>query len=221
VFSPSIVETVFNDVADKKIVVFNSGEQFCEQGTKPKYIFQILSGVVFIKALDSNGVKKFIDFAGKPEFIGLSNCVMDTPYNFEVYAFNTVKAIQIKKEVFKHYLDNEPNFAANILYLLTKETASREGRLFSLINLQVYHRIGYLILRLAELFGYDESNKIPVQITIEMLCQLSGSTVSTVYNALNKLRLKDCCYFEDNAVYIINYDNLKYQLQDQGQVLMY
>ncbi len=221
VFSPSVIETVFNDVAEKKQVAFNPGDQICIHGTKPKYIYQILSGVVFIKALDNSGAKRFIDFAGKPEFIGLSNCVMDTPFNFEAYAFNQVKAIQIEKEVFRHYLDNDPNFAANILFLLTKETASKEGRVFSLLNLHVYHRIGYLILRLAELFGYDNENKIPLMMKIEMLCQLSGSTVSTVYNALNKLRMNDCCYMENNNIYIINIDNLRHQLEGQEQVLMY
>ncbi len=220
-FHPSIINTIFNDVTEKNKIQVQAGSIICRQDEKPDSLYQIIDGVVFIKAGEGVMNKKTIDFAGKPELLGLANVVMNTPYQYDIVAFSDVKLLQIDKNIFKHYLDNDPNFAAQVLFLLTKETANKEGQLFTLLNLSVYHRIGYLLMRLANLFGYDENQKIRTPIKVETLCQLTGSTISTVYNALNKLRLNDSAYYDNGAVYIINFDNLKHQLDGQENVLMY
>ncbi len=216
-----IIENILNNFSEKEVIVVNDGYQICTQGNESDYLYQILDGVVAIKAKDANGINKFIDFAGQGEFIGLSNVVLSTSCNFDIYAFGKVKLLRVDQNMFKNHLDNDPSFAANVLILLTKETASKEGRLFNLLNLNVYHRVGYLIIRLAQLFGYDREHKIPVMLKVETLCQLTGSTVSTIYNALNKLRLNDCAYFENGSIHIISLGNLKYQFDGQEQVLLY
>jgi CRP-like cAMP-binding protein len=220
-FNPDIIKQIFNDVEEKIVVTIQPGHIICKQDAMPNALYQILEGIVFIKTGGVQPGNKTIDFAGSPELLGLLNVVMQTPYIYDIVSFTQVQLLQIENKVFKHYLDNDPQFAAQVLYLLTKETAHKEGKLFTLLNMSVYKRIGYLLIRLTELFGYDKNKRISTPLRIETLSQLTGSTISTVYNALNKLRLNDSAYYDNGYVYIINYDNLKHQLDGQEQVLMY
>lgn len=220
-FQPGIINSIFDDIREKSKIKIQAGQSICRQLEKPEALYQIIDGVVLIKAGSEMQEKKAIDFAGKPELLGLANVVLNTPYAYDITSFTDVELLRIDKDIFKHYIDNDPNFAAQVLFLLTKETANKEGRLFTLLNMSVYHRIGYLLLRLAKLFGFDRENRINIPLKIETLSQLTGSTISTVYNALNKLRLNDSAYYDNGSVYIINFDNLKHQLDDQEHILMY
>lgn len=216
-----IRETLFNDLPEKEYLQIDAGSILTRVNDKPLHIYQILSGVVVIKAPDPAGISRFVDLCSNQELIGMVNAVMDTPYHYDTIAITELRAIHIRSDVFNHYLDNDPFFSAQILYLLTKVTATKEGHLYNLIHMKVYDRIIYLIIRLVQLLGYDQHNRIPFLMRIDILSQLTGSKVSSIYRALKKLNRTNGAYFENNSIYIQNIDLLKVQLSGKLDLMMY
>lgn len=87
--------------------------------------------------------------------------------------------------------------------------------------MKVYDRMIYLIIRLVQLLGYDQHNRIPFLMRIDILSQLTGSKVSSIYRALKKLNRTNGAYFENNSIYIQNIDVLKVQLSGKLDLMMY
>jgi hypothetical protein len=68
-----IRETLFNDLPEKEYLQIDAGSILTRVNDKPLHIYQILSGVVVIKAPDPAGISRFVDLCSNQELIGMVN----------------------------------------------------------------------------------------------------------------------------------------------------
>lgn len=173
---PEQLRRIDNKRAELK---YRRGEMICKDGS-------FVSSLIFIKKglvktyLDKGSEQVVIGLKKSGDFIGLSSIYEDRLL-YSAEALEDTDACITDVRTFNAILNENSEFATEIIRLINKDIAKAYARMYSLTNIQIRGRFAELLLVLME--NIYESNPFELKLSRKVLAEL----VSTSNESISRL----------------------------------
>jgi len=135
---------------NKTQILYRKGENICKQSAFASYVLYISNGLVKLYLESPNNKNINVKILKTSEFIGLSSIYGENIYNYSAVALEDSNICLIEKESIRKLLNNNGNFASEII----KWYCTSENQLFnkikSLGHKQMHGRLADTLLYLSD-----------------------------------------------------------------------
>jgi CRP-like cAMP-binding protein len=181
-------------------IKFKKGENMCKQGSITSYIMLLSEGLSknYLEGIQERGFNFSIV---KPyDFIGLSSLYGSVLYNFSGAALIPCSVFIIENNLFKKTIQNNPEFAQNILKWYCNTTERHLKRLSCIANKQSLGRMAEILLYLKD--DIFNSNIIKGYISRKDIAELAAISTESAVRILSELK-------KDKIINIINNNDIE------------
>jgi CRP/FNR family transcriptional regulator len=188
-------------------VKFGAGEMVCKQGTFATHIIYVCKGLlkVYMESKHEQLILKIIpeeNLAGLNSLFSGNNVFV---YSISTYIPSVIKMIDIN--VFRRIINQNAQFASDIIGILNSNMIQTYGRFFSITQRQSYGRLADILLCLSErIFRKQE---FILELSRKELAELCGMTTENVIRMLKKLRDEDLIQIDGKKFSIKNVEQLR------------
>ncbi len=188
-------------------ISYKKGEMICKQGGFVSQIMYVEQGLA--KVFIENGSNSLLlRITPDGSFIGLS-AVSDEfttfPYSARVYVDTVIRQIDVS--TFRKILDNNNNFAREIINILSANSVQIYGRFFCLTHKQAYGRLADIILCLSQRIFKKEKFELP--LSRKDIAELSGMSSETVVRLLKKFNEDGLIRMNGKNIEVVNVEKLQ------------
>jgi len=192
---------------NKTQIEYKKGETICKQNAFASYVLYIAEGLVklYIESVGNKNIN--IKILKTSEFLGLSSVYGENIYNCSATALKDSTICLIKKDSFRKLLNNNGNFASEII----KGYCQNEGRIFEIVK-----SIGYKQMhgRLADTLLYLSSERLKdinvfSFITRKDIAEFSCISMESTVRLLTELKNDNIINIEGKDITIINRELLE------------
>jgi len=165
-------------------IKYNKGEIICKQGGLASHVLLMESGLAkaFIEDSSNSLILKLIPDGS---FIGLGTISEDqNKYQYSAKAFIPCNIRQIKIKFFRQLLQDNSDFAREVIDIMSANSTQVYGRFFCLTHKQAYGRLADIILCLSDRVFKKDEFQLP--LSRKDLADLSGMSSGTVIRMLRK-----------------------------------
>lgn len=110
---------------------FDRGEAVFTQGSRPRQLFTVLSGIVMRSRLLEDGRRQIINFMFPGDFIGLQSAI-DSEMSHEVEAVTSATLCVFARERFFELVASQPQLSFDLTWLAAHEESALEEHIVSL-----------------------------------------------------------------------------------------
>ena len=163
---------------------YDKKELICKQGSMVSHIMFIEEGLA--KVFLDNGCNSLVlKIIPSSNFVGLSSLSDErNTYLYSSMAYVNTLVRQIDIRFFRSLLRSNPDFAKEVIDIMSSNSAQIYSRFFCLTHKQAYGRLADIILCLSErIFKHDE---FELPLSRKDLAELSGMSQETVIRMLKK-----------------------------------
>ena len=188
-------------------VVYKKGETICKQGAYASYVVYLTKGLakVFLEDGTNSLVLKIVPGGSLVGLTSLSDHHPTFQYSAMTYIDSEVK--QIETSFFKKLIYQNPEFAKEVIDILTSNSVQVNGRFFCLTCKQSYGRLADIILCLSErIFGCGEFD---VPLSRKDLADLSGMGPETVIRMLKSFKDEGLIEMKGKSMRILDVERLR------------
>lgn len=186
---------------------YRKGEIICKQGGFASHVMYMEKGLakVFLEDGSSSLVLKIIPDGN---LLGLSSVSEDIKtYLYSAMAYIDSEVTQIDIGFFRQLLMKNPDFARDVIDVLSSNSVQIYGRFFCLTNKQAYGRLADILLCLSDRVFKKVEFELP--LSRKDLAELSGMSPETVIRMLNKFNEEGLIKLEGKQFKIMDYARLK------------
>jgi CRP/FNR family transcriptional regulator, polysaccharide utilization system transcription regulator len=188
-------------------IKYKKGEIICKQGSFASHIIYMEKGLA--KVFLDNGINTLIlKVIPEGNLLGLTS-VNDENNTFQysamAYLDSEVKQIDIK--YFRQLLAENPQFAKEIIDILSSNSVQINGRFFCLTHKQSYGRLADILLCLSERIFKLQHFDLP--LSRKDLAELSGMSAETVVRMLKKFNDEGIISLDGKSFKILDYERLQ------------
>ncbi len=142
---------------NKTQILYRKDENICKQSAFASYVLYIADGLVKLYLESPNNKNINIKILKTSEFIGLSSIYGDNIYNYSAIALKDSNICLIEKESFRKLLNNNGNFASEIIKWYCNNEKQLFNKIKSLGHKQMHGRLADALLYLSdEAFNQEE-----------------------------------------------------------------
>lgn len=177
-------------------VRYDRGEIVFAQGSRPRQLYTVLSGIVMRSRLLEDGRRQIINFMFPGDFIGLQSAI-DSEMSHEVEAVTATTLCVFARERFFELVASQPQLSFDLTWLAAHEEAALEEHIVSLGQRNARERMTALAVFLVQR-GMDTrlapGGVLAITITQGQIADMLGlSLVHTnrTLQALRRLQLVD------------------------------
>ncbi len=188
-------------------VYYKKGETVCKQGAYASYVVYLTKGLakVFLEDGSNSLVLKIVPGGSLVGLTSLSDYHPTFQYSAMTYVDSEVKQIEIS--FFKKLIYQNPDFAKEVIDILTSNSVQVNGRFFCLTCKQSYGRLADIILCLSErIFG---SGEFDVPLSRKDLADLSGMGPETVIRMLKSFKDEGLIEMKGKSLRILDIEKLR------------
>ncbi|WP_439183054.1 Crp/Fnr family transcriptional regulator [Carboxylicivirga taeanensis] len=187
-------------------VDYKQGEIICKQGSFASHIMIMKEGLAKIYLENGNDslilkILPPVNIIGLPALFDGNNTF---PYSAQTYMNSTVKLIEIG--AFKKLIENNAQFAMQIISLLAENSVIINGRFFCLTKKQTYGRLADVLLCLAQ--RIYKQDKFPLQLTRKDLSELASMSIESTTRILTRFKEEGLIAIHCNEIEILDADKL-------------
>ncbi|MHC1705351.1 MAG: Crp/Fnr family transcriptional regulator [Tenuifilaceae bacterium] len=206
--------------AEKKLLEANSvrvkykkGEIICKQGGFVSHVMYMEQGLakVFLDNGKNSLVLKIIPNESLLGLVSVSEEFNTYQYSAMTYIDSVVKQIDIK--IFKQLLGQNPNFAKEVIDILSSNSVQIYGRFFCITHKQAYGRLADILLCLSERIFKNSGFDLP--LSRKDLAELSGMSSETVIRMLKKFNDDGLIQMSGKNLQVLDFNRLK-QISETG-----
>ncbi len=173
---------------NKTLILYRKGENICKQGAFASYVMHISEGLVKLYLESPNNKNINIKVLRASEFIGLSSVYGENIYNYSAVALEDSSICLIEKESVRKLLNNNGNFASEIIKWYCANEKQLFNKIKSLGHKQMHGRLADTLLYLCdESFNQkDLFSKLSRQDIAEFSCISTESAVRLLAELKNE-----------------------------------
>jgi CRP/FNR family transcriptional regulator, anaerobic regulatory protein len=169
---------------------FARGEQVFAQGTRPTFLYTVLSGVLMRTRLLEDGRRQIINFMFPGDFIGLQ-AALDAEMGHAVEALTNVTLCTFAREKFFDLVAQQPRLSFDLTWLAAHEEAALEEHLVSLGQRNARERMTALAVFLVQRgmdTGLAPDGVLTLTITQGQIADMLGLSLVHTNRTLQALR---------------------------------
>jgi CRP/FNR family transcriptional regulator len=188
-------------------VKYKKGEIICKQGGMVNTIMYVEKGLA--KVFLDDGVKSLVlKIIPDDNLLGLAS-VSDEfqTYQYSAMAYIDTEVIQIDVNTFKYLLNQNADFAKEIIDILSANSVQIYGRFFCLTHKQSYGRIADILLCLADRIFKRPDFELP--LSRKELAELTGMSAETVIRVLKKFDTDGLIRIQGKQFEVLDYERLQ------------
>jgi len=190
---------------NKYEIKFKKGEILKKQGTHLTHVVSINSGLVKMYIEGYHGKNLILRIINSSNFIGGPGLYFDQKHHYSIMALTETIACFIEINTIKQIIHTNPEFAAEFIKDVGKNTLSTYERLISISQKQIPGRIADALLYLSN--DIFKSNIILPCITKLDLSELTGMTKDSVIKILREFKNEGIINI-DKGIEIMDQDKL-------------
>jgi CRP/FNR family cyclic AMP-dependent transcriptional regulator len=179
-----------NEVLHKKTVPAGTNMITAEQPGEVVYV--LLEGTVKILIEQLDGREVILAFLGDGDTVGEMSLVDSAGRSANVMTMEKCTFLWMDRATFQDLLKNVPEFAQNLVRLLSGRLRMANEQIQSLSSLDVAGRLARQILAFAERYGRretgEEGTRIPLRLTQTDLAELVGASRERVNQVMVEFR---------------------------------
>ncbi len=194
--------------ANSTTVKYKKGEIICKQGSFASHVMYMEKGLakVFIESGNNTLVLKIIPNGNLLGLTSLSDEHSTFQYSARAYIDSEVK--QIKINYFKQLVTQNPEFAKEVIDILSSNSVQVNGRFFCLTQKQSYGRLADILLCLAD--RIFKAGEFSLPLSRKDLADLSGMSPETVIRILKNFKDEGLIEMKGKNIKVLDYDRLKH-----------
>ena len=188
-------------------VEYKKGETIAKQGSFSSHIIFVCQGLVKV-FLEDQAKTLILKILPRGNLIGLTSLREDGnvfPYTAMAYETSTVRLINIS--VFRQFIRENGEFAADIISILGENSMQINGRFFCLTHKQSYGRLADIIICLSE--RIFKSNSFNLNLTRKELAELAGMSTENTIRILKKFQDEGLVKLDGKLFKILDYSALQ------------
>lgn len=169
---------------------FARGEQVFAQGTRPTYLYTVLSGVLMRTRLLEDGRRQIINFMFPGDFIGLQ-AALDAEMSHAVEALTNATLCTFVREKFFDLVAQQPRLSFDLTWLAAHEEAALEEHLVSLGQRNARERMAALAVFLVQRgidTGIAPEGILTLTVTQGQIADMLGLSLVHTNRTLQALR---------------------------------
>lgn len=169
---------------------FTRGEQIYAQGTRPTFLYTVLSGVLMRTRLLEDGRRQIINFMFPGDFIGLQ-AALDAEMNHAVEALTNAVLCTFVREKFFDLVAQQPRLSFDLTWLAAHEEAALEEHLVSLGQRNARERMAALAVFLVQrgiATGIAPGGVLALTVTQGQIADMLGLSLVHTNRTLQALR---------------------------------
>ncbi len=169
---------------------FTRGEQVFAQGTRPTFLYTVLSGVLMRTRLLEDGRRQIINFMFPGDFLGLQ-AALDAEMSHTVEALTNATLCTFVREKFFDLVAQQPRLSFDLTWLAAHEEAALEEHLVSLGQRNARERMAALAVFLVQRgidTGIAPGGVLTLTITQGQIADMLGLSLVHTNRTLQTLR---------------------------------
>lgn len=189
------------------VIKYKKKEVICKQGSFVSHVMYMESGLakVFIDNGASTLVLKIIPDGN---LIGLASVSEENNnYHYSAMAYVDSEVRQVDVKTFRKLLHQNPDFAKDVIDILSANSVQIYGRFFCLTHKQAYGRLADILICLSDRIFKNAEFELP--LSRKDLAELSGMSSETVIRMLKKFHDDGLIFMEGKNFKMLDYERLK------------
>lgn len=192
--------------ANRLSVVFRKGETIRKQGTYMSHVISISAGLAKVYLEGINGRNSIINIVKPTSFIGGPGIYLDHLHHFSVTALTDTRVCFIDLGIFKTLIDNNKEFAHELLKEFSRIMLAIYNRLINLTQKQMPGRLADTLIYLYE--DIFQSEVIDLYISKQDISDLSGMVKESAVKILRDFQHADIIKITDSEITLLNREAL-------------
>jgi len=194
-------------------VTYRKGEILCKQGGMVNTVMYIEKGLA--KVYLDNGVNSLVlKIIPDGNLVGLASVSEEfNTYQYSAMAYVDTEVIQIDVNTFRELVRQNPDFAKEIIDVLSSNSVQIYGRFFCLTYKQSFGRLADILICLSDRIFKKSEFELP--LTRKELAELTGMSSETVIRALKKFQADGIIRTYGKCIEVTDYERLK-QISERG-----
>jgi CRP/FNR family transcriptional regulator len=194
-------------------VTYKKGEILCKQGSMVNTVMYIEKGLA--KVYLDNGVNSLVlKIIPDGNLVGLASVSEEfNTYQYSAMAYIDTQVVQIDVNIFRELVKQNPDFAKEVIDILSSNSVQIYGRFFCLTYKQSFGRLADILICLSDRIFKKSQFELP--LSRKKLAELSGMSSETVIRALKKFQADGIIQNHGKCIEVVDYERLK-QISEIG-----
>ena len=194
-------------------VNYKKGEIICKQGGMVNTVSYIEKGLA--KVYLDNGVNSLVlKIIPDGNLVGLASVSEEfNTYQYSAMAYIDTQVIQIDVNTFRELVKKNPDFAKEVIDILSSNSVQIYGRFFCLTYKQSFGRLADILICLTDRIFKKSEFELP--LSRKDLAELTGLSSETVIRALKKFQADGIIRTYGKCIEVTDYERLK-QISERG-----
>ena len=194
-------------------IKYKKGEIICKQGSFVSQVMYVAKGLAKV-FLDNGSNSLVLKIIPEGNLLGLASVSQEyNTYQYSAMAYIESEIKQIDINVFRELLNANPEFAREVIDILSANSVQIYGRFFCLTHKQAFGRLADIILCLSERIFKTKEFELP--LSRKDLAELSGMSSETVIRILKKFNEEGLISINGKTFIVHDYERLQ-QISDKG-----
>lgn len=175
-------------IAAGRIYELPPGDSFFHQGEDSTMLYIILSGMVKLSQVTSEGNQVIVNYFGPGEGLGIVMALNELPYPLTAEAIEPSSAVGWTRQVMLDLMKGNSQLAINGMNMVGRRFTQMQNRFQELATQRVEQRLARALTRLVRQFGRRVSQGVLIDIALsrEDLAQMTGTNLYNVSRILSK-----------------------------------
>ncbi|MBC7125592.1 MAG: Crp/Fnr family transcriptional regulator [Bacteroidales bacterium] len=188
-------------------ISYRKGEMIAKQGNFYTHILYLQSGMVKVYKELPDGSNLILSIFGVGSLIGLPFLFKNQILDYSVSALEDTTICSINRTTFEKLIQENGNFAAEVVNQLNQCTLYNYDRLVSLTHKQINGRFADTLLYLSRVVY--KSNPFTLTLSRKDLAEYTGVSVMSVIRAIKEFKNDGVIDISGNRVEILNFSQLE------------
>ncbi|SDO16424.1 Crp/Fnr family transcriptional regulator [Alkalicoccus daliensis] len=188
------------------------GNTIFVEGEKRTAVYFILSGLVKVFKVSSEGQEQVISFLQTEEMFPHVGFFDDTDYPATATAVTNVQLLRIPIDAFDQLLLRNPKIAIKVMKVMGEKLLELQQRIQSITSQDVFTRIIGALVKFSRELGKVQTDGKTIKINMPMtntdLANLIGVTRESVNRALNRLKKEGIIEHSRKEILILDMERL-------------
>ena len=160
------------------------GREIFHDGEPKNSISVLLEGQAKVSWVDANGNEIILWLTSLGQFIGSLNLAPGT-HSSTALALQPCKVLTWSLAAFEAILDRFPQVTRNVEQIIARQTADLSNRICEISTMPFWHHLARTLVRLTEQIGRSVNGHFEIDITQEILGQMTSTTFYAINHQLS------------------------------------
>jgi CRP/FNR family transcriptional regulator, cyclic AMP receptor protein len=207
-------DEIKNIIQKSHIKKYQKGEIILNKDNCTDALCLLLEGIIHIGYLSPSGRFHAFHYYSEKSLLNLMPCIKNESLDYDYYAFNQVRILQIPRELFLAELNKNKDLSNGVLGLMAQRMHNLLNEIKFLHVANLHQKVCKILFDLAQQYGriHQLGTEIEIKISQHDLADLLSSSRQTINKEIKNLVSQNVIKWQYENIIIKNKDYLKYQI---------